>query len=125
MQDDHGRDRGYNYGPKENPTPPDCQRNGIVEHIAIPPFRLASLHTGIGAPTLEAWGANVLRSQLQITQRANESATPLAASLKRLVRMKKAGRLVRKRRHGIAILANHRPNANLQPLLAVGTALPF
>ena len=125
VQENHGRDRGYNCGPKENPRPPDRQRNGIIEHIAIPPFRLASLGTGIGAPALEACRANVLRSQLQITERAHESAAALAARLKGLVRMKKTCRLVRKRGRCIVVLANHRPDADLQPLLAVGTTLPF
>ena len=74
---------------------------------AIPP---GSLHTGIGAPALEARGANVLRSQLQITQRAHESAAPLAAGLKRLVRMKKTCRLVGKRGRRIGVLPDHRPD---------------
>jgi hypothetical protein len=125
MQDDHGGNRGYNDGPKENPTPSDCHRDGIIEHIAIPPFRLASLRTGIGAPTLEASGTNVLRAQLQIAQRTYEPAAPLTASLKRLVRMKKAGRLVRKRGYCIVVLANNLPDVDPQSLFAVGTTLPF
>lgn len=60
----------------------------------MPPFRLAGVSAGTAAPTLEARGANVLCSQLQITQRAHKATAPLAASLKRLVRMKETGRLL-------------------------------
>jgi hypothetical protein len=67
----------------------------------MPPFRLACFDAGIGAAALEACRANVLRSQLQIAQRAHEAAAALAASLKRLVRMKEACRLVGKRRRCI------------------------
>jgi hypothetical protein len=79
----------------------------------MPPFRFAGFHTGIGAPTLETRGANVLRSQLQIAQRAHEAAAPLAASLKRLVRMEEACRLVRKRSRRICILLDRAPDADL------------
>jgi hypothetical protein len=94
VQHDDGRDRGDNHRPEQNPSPPDCERNGIIEHIAIPPFCLARLYAGIAAPALEASWANVLRSQLQIAQRTYEPAAPLAASLKCLVGMKEACRLV-------------------------------
>jgi hypothetical protein len=113
VQKNRGRDCGYDHRPKENPAPPDRYRNGIIEHVAMPPFRLAGLHTGIDAPTLETRGANVLRSQLQIAQRAHETAAPLAASLKRLVRMKEARRLVRKRGRRVCILLDRTPYADL------------
>jgi hypothetical protein len=113
VQKNRGRDCGYNHGPKKNPAPPDRHRNGIIEHIAMPPFRLASPHTRIGAPTLETSGANVLRSQLQITQRAHEAAAPLAASLKRLVRMKEARCLIRKSGRRICVLPDHVPDSDL------------
>jgi hypothetical protein len=113
VQKNRGRDCGYNHRPKENPAPPDRHRNGIIEHVAIPPFRFAGLHTGIGAPTLETCGANVLRSQLQIAQRAHEAAAPLAASLKRLVRMEEACRLVLKRSRRICIPLDRAPDADL------------
>jgi len=79
----------------------------------MPPFRVASLRTGIGAPALEARGANVLRSQLQIAQRAHEAAAPVAASLKRLVRMKEACRLVRNGGRCICLLPDNGPEADL------------
>jgi len=42
----------------------------------MPPFRFATIRPGIGAPTLEACGTNVLRSQLQVAQSAHKpSAT--------------------------------------------------
>jgi hypothetical protein len=59
------------------------------------PFGFAAVQPGIGTPALEARGANVLRSQLQIAQRTHESPASLAASLKSLVRMKEARCLVR------------------------------
>jgi hypothetical protein len=97
VKKNRGRECSYDYWPKENPSPSDRDRNGIIEYIAMPPFRGAGPRTRIGAPLLETGGANVLRSQLQIAQRAHKAAAPLAARLKRLVRMKKACRLVRKR----------------------------
>src|SRR6266852_3700034 len=90
----------------------------------MPPFRFAASQPGIGAAALEACGANVFRSQLQIAQRAHEPAAPLAASLKRLIRMKKARRLVRHRGGSARILAHSAPKPDLQPLLAEGAALP-
>jgi hypothetical protein len=79
----------------------------------MPPFRLAGLCSGTSAATLKTRGADVLRSQLQIAQRAHKAAAPLAASLKRLVRMKEAGRLVRKRGRRICILLACAPHAHL------------
>jgi hypothetical protein len=67
----------------------------------------------------------VIGPELQIAQRTHESAAPLAASLKRLVRMKKTGRLFRKGGGRVVVLANQLPDADLQPLLAVGTTFPF
>jgi len=113
VQKNRGWECGYEHRPKENPAPPDRHRNGIIEHVAMPPFRLAGLRAGISAPALETRWANVLRSQLQIAQRAHEAAAPLAARLKRLVRMKEACRLVRKRsRHPCALL-DRAPHADL------------
>src|SRR5271156_4544132 len=90
----------------------------------MPPFRRAALQTGIGAPTLEARGANVLRSELQVAQRAQKAAAPLAARLECLLRMKEACSLLRHRGRCIRFLLRNRPVSNSQPLLAVGTALP-
>jgi hypothetical protein len=101
MQDNRGRQRGDNRRPKQNPAPPNSQCNRIIEHIAMPPFRLTGVDAGSAAPALEANGANMLCSQLQITQRAHKAATPLAARLERLVRMKETRRLVRKRFRGV------------------------
>jgi hypothetical protein len=125
MQNDHGWDRGYNQRPNENPGAANGQGNGIIEHIAITPFRLACLCPGSGEPALETRRANVLGSQLQIAESTDKAATALAASLKSLVGMEKTGCLVRKRGGGIGVLANDRPDANLKPLLAVNTGLPF
>jgi hypothetical protein len=90
----------------------------------MPPFRFAASQPGICAATLEARRANVFCSQLQIAQRAHEPAAPLTASLKRLIRMKKARRLVRHRGGSTRILAHSAPKPDLQPLLTEGAALP-
>jgi len=90
----------------------------------MPPFRFVSRRAGTVSPALEARRANVLRSQLQVTQRAHKAAATLAASLERLVRMKETGCLVRKRNRGVCILAGNRPDADLQLCFAVRTALP-
>src|SRR6267154_2230486 len=90
----------------------------------MPPFRLASVRAGTAAPALEARWANVLRSQLQVTQRAHKAAAPLAASLERLVRVKETGCLVRKRNRGVCARAGNRPDADLQLSFAVRAALP-
>jgi hypothetical protein len=79
----------------------------------MPPLRGAGSRNGIGAPALETRGANMLRSQLQIAQRAHEAAAPLTASLKRFVRMKEASRLVRKRGRCIGVLLDRAPYADL------------
>jgi hypothetical protein len=113
MQKNRRRESRYEHGPKQNPAPPDHHRNGIIEHVAMPPFRSAGLRTGTGTPVLETRGANVLRSQLQITQRAHEAAAPLAASLKRLVWMKEACRLVRKRGRSVCGLLDRAPHTDL------------
>jgi len=113
VQEDNSRSRDDNDGPNENPTPPERQCHRIIEDIAIPPFRLASTCAGIGAPPLKARGTDVLGAQLQIAQRTHEPTASLAASLKSLIRMKKAGCLVRERRCRIVILANYRPEADL------------
>jgi len=113
MQENRGRDRGYDQGPKKNPTPPDGHRNGVIEHVAMPPFSLAGRHAGICAPTLETRGTNVLCSQLQIAQCAHEAAAPPTAGLKHLVRMKEACRLVCKRGGGICDLPDCAPDADL------------
>src|SRR5580704_5510488 len=90
----------------------------------MPPFRFAAVPPAIGAPALKARGANVLRSELQIAQRAQKAAAPLAACLERILRVKKACRLLRHRGRRIRFLTRNRPDSNSQPLLAVGTALP-
>jgi hypothetical protein len=90
----------------------------------MPPFRFAASQPGISAAALEACRANVFCSQLQIAQRAHEPAAPLAASLKRLIRMKKAGRLVRHRGGGTRILPQGAPQPDLQALPTEGAALP-
>jgi hypothetical protein len=113
VQKNHCRESGCEHGPKQNPAPPDHYRNGIIEHVAMPPFRFAGLGTGTGTPVLETRWANVLRSQLQIAQRAHEAAAPLAASLKRFVRMKEACRLARKRGRRIGVLLDRAPDADL------------
>ena len=74
----------------------------------MPPFRFTgvSARAGIAAAALEACGANVLCSQLQITQRTYKAATPLAASLKRLLRVKETSCLVRKGNGGVCVRAD-------------------
>src|SRR5580698_11646306 len=90
----------------------------------MPPLGLAAIQHRIDAPALKACRANVVRSQLQIAQRAHKSSASLAASLKRFVGVKETGRLIRHRRGGIHAVAYDRPSANLQALLAIGTAPP-
>jgi len=113
VQKNRRRESGCEHGPKQNPAPPDHHHNGIIEHVAMPPFRFAGLRTGTGTPALETRWANVLRSQLQIAQCAHEAAAPLAASLKRLVWMKEACRLVRKRGRRVFVLLERAPHAEL------------
>jgi hypothetical protein len=90
----------------------------------MPPFRLSGVCTGISSPALEARRANVLGSQLQVTQRAHKAAAPLAASLERLVGMKETGRLVRKGNRGGGVRTRNRPDGNLQTSCAVRAGLP-
>jgi len=95
VKKDYHRERDDKGWPEDDPTPADRQRDRIIEHVAVPPFRLNPVRPGRGAPALETGGANMLCSQLQIAQSTYESAAPLTASLVRLVRMKEARRLIR------------------------------
>src|ERR1700722_3686976 len=90
----------------------------------MPPFCFAVTLPSIGASALETRGANVFGSQLQVTQRAQKAAAPLAASLKCFLRVKETRRLLRHRGHYIRFGPRNRPDSNLQPLGAVGTGLP-
>jgi hypothetical protein len=124
VQKNRGRERCDKHRPNDNPSPPDRYRDRIIEHIAMPPFRFAASQPGIYAATLEARRANVFCSQLQIAQRAHEPAAPLTASLKRLIRMKKARRLVRHRGGSTRILPQGAPPPDLQAFPTEGAALP-
>src|SRR5215472_8012945 len=95
VKKDHHRERDVKGWPEDDPAPAHRQRDRIIEDVAMPPFRLNAVRPGRGAPAFKTGGANMLCSQLQIAQSTHESATPLTASLVRLVRMKKARRLIR------------------------------
>src|SRR5436305_14569808 len=95
MQINRSRNSDDNNGPEENPAPSQRRRDRIVEYVAMPPLCLAVGLPGIGCPAIKAGWANMLRSQLQIAQGAEEPAALLAARLKRLVRMKEACSLFR------------------------------
>src|SRR5580700_4012430 len=90
----------------------------------MPPLRFAAIPPRIGAPALEARRANVLRSELQVTQRAQKAAASLAANLNRFLRVKEACRLLRHRGYYVRFLPRNRPDSNSQLLGAVGTVLP-
>ncbi len=123
VQNNGRRQRGDNRRPEHNPAPSGRHRNGIVEYVAMPPLRLVPA-PGIGASTLEARGANVLSSQLQVAQRAQKTPAPLAASLEGLLWVKETGRLLRHRGDDVHFLLRHRPDAHAQLFGAIGTDLP-